>query len=131
MQRNNLTVNDNINRNRSLSHDDLKKLSGAGYHLGRIGYPASSSKFSCNSSMNNSLRSSYESLCSDNHNGKNNDEPMFYLGVKNNNNSNDRTPSPEGNYHNINVPHVIVEEDENSSTIHSINDIKLKTFNRV
>jgi hypothetical protein len=45
--------------------------------------------------MNNSLRSSYESLCTDNHNVKNNGEPMFYLGIRNNNNNNnDRTPSP-------------------------------------
>ena len=40
--KNNLTINDNINRNQNLSNEDFKKLTDAGYHVGRVGYPSAS-----------------------------------------------------------------------------------------
>jgi hypothetical protein len=54
--KNNLTINDNINRNHNLSNEDFKKLTDAGYHIGRIGYPSALS-FKQNASKSASLES--------------------------------------------------------------------------
>lgn len=129
-QKNNLTISDNISRNRSLSHEDFRKLSNAGYHVGRVGYP-SCSKLSVSASIA-SLRSSHESICHSikdvgmDDSDRSYDGPIFYLDIKRNASNNDRSSSPDPNYHNIHIPQSIVEEDENSVTVSSINDIKSK-----
>jgi hypothetical protein len=119
--KNNLTINDNISRNRSLSHEDFMKLSNAGYHFGRVGYPGCS-KFSCNASLRSSLDSLCYSLKDDSDHSY--DGPVFYLDVKN---SSDKCPSPDQNYPNIHIPQSIVEEDENSTNFaNSANDVRVR-----
>ena len=73
--KNNLTINDNINRNRALSDEDFVKLTNAGYHIGRIGYP-SSTKLNQNTHTTGSL----ESLSNTSFNSYNSyNEPLFTL----------------------------------------------------
>lgn len=101
--KNNLTISDNINRTGTLSHEDFKKLSSAGYHVGRIGgIRASSSRLSANTS----LKSSCESLHHDSDHSF--DGPVFYLDII------ERSPTPDLYHHAINIPQSIIEEDETS-----------------